>query len=131
VNSEKSSLSCVSGVYLDVAWNTVAETKAFTAQAKATLTDAEVSALITMLAKDPTCGDVIRGTGGLRKVRVGVHGRGKRGGARVIYYFYNETMPLFLLAVFAKNEKEDLSAAERASLTRVAEAIRTEYGRGQ
>jgi len=120
--------SCVNGVYLDVAWNSVAETKAFTAQAKATLTDAEVSALITMLAKDPTCGDVIRGTGGLRKVRVGVHGRGKRGGARVIYYFYNETMPLFLLAVFAKNVKADLSAAERASLARVAEAIRAEYG---
>ena len=110
-----------------MAWITVAETKAFIEQAKSRLTEAEVSDLVTMLARDPTCGDVIPGTGGLRKVRVRLTGRGKRGGARVIYYFYNETLPVFLLAVFSKNEKADLTSVERASLRKVAEAIRASY----
>ena len=119
----------VNGVYSSMAWITVAETKAFSAQAKSRLTDAETADLIAMLARDPACGDVIPGTGGLRKVRVRLAGRGKRGGARVIYYFYNETLPVFLLAVFAKSERADLTASERAGLAKVAEAIRVGYGR--
>jgi len=49
----------------------------------------------------------------LRKVRVGRSGKGKRGGARVIYYFYNEDFPLLLMAIYAKNEKADLSARDK------------------
>jgi hypothetical protein len=52
-------------------------------------------------------------TGGGRKLRWRAPGRGKRGGTRVIYYYYNESLPLFLLNVFAKNEKVNLSQAER------------------
>ena len=52
-------------------------------------------------------------TGGARKLRWRTQGRGKRGGVRVIYYFYNESIPLFLLNVFAKNEKANLTKAER------------------
>ncbi|MGF1615663.1 MAG: type II toxin-antitoxin system RelE/ParE family toxin [Gammaproteobacteria bacterium] len=91
---------------------------------------AELSDLITRLASDPTCGDVIKGTGGLRKVRVGLAGRGKSGGARVIYYFYNGALPVFLLTVFAKNEKADLTGAERSSLAKVAKALRAAYRKG-
>jgi hypothetical protein len=49
-------------------------------------------------------------------VRIGRDGIGKRGGARVVYYFYNEDFPIFLLALYAKNEKGDLTAAENGNL---------------
>jgi hypothetical protein len=62
----------------------------------------------------------------VRKLRVAASGRGKRGGARVIYLFGGDDVPVFLLAVFAKNEKSDLSAAERNSLGGItAEMLRT------
>jgi len=53
------------------------------------------------------------GTGGARKLRWKALGRGKRGGVRVIFYFHNESLPLFLLNVFAKNEKANLTKAEQ------------------
>jgi len=65
------------------------------------------------------------GAGGVRKLRVAAGGRGKRGGARVIYLFGGDKVPVFLLAVFTKNEKSDLSHAERNNLARMtAELIR-------
>ena len=69
--------------------------------------------MVDLIAYEPTCGDLIPGTGGLRKVRVGRGGSGKRGGARVIYYFYNANFPALLMAIYAKNEKADVSAQER------------------
>ena len=107
---------------------TVVETKAFTAAAKGRMKPPEVDAIIDVLAAEPECGDLIRGTGGLRKVRFAVGGKGKRGSVRVVYYFYNETMPVFLLTVFAKNEKDNLSKAERNALAKVARTIRESYG---
>jgi len=80
------------------------------------LTAREQDAVIDLLAYEPTRGDLIPGTGGLRKVRVGRGGSGKRGGARVIYYFYNADFPLVLMALYAKNEKADLSSRERNAL---------------
>jgi hypothetical protein len=68
----------------------------------------------------------MQGTGGVRKLRWGRGGRGKSGGVRVIYYFHSEVMPLYLLTVFGKNEKADLSKAERnelAGLVRMLKAI--------
>ena len=88
----------------------------------------EVNVLIDVLAAEPECGDLIQGTGGLRKVRFGVGGKGKRGSLRVVYYFYNDTMPLFLLTVFAKNERDNLSKAERNALAKVARTLRESYG---
>lgn len=76
----------------------------------------EQNAVIDLIAHDPTCGDVIQGTGGLRKVRVGLGTKGKRGGARVIYYFYNEDFPVVLMALYAKNEKADLTARDKKVL---------------
>ncbi len=59
---------------------------------------------------------MIPDTGGVRKLRWAIKGKGKSGGARVIYYFHNESIPVFLLSVFAKNEKVNLTQAERAAL---------------
>jgi hypothetical protein len=80
------------------------------------LTKAEQDAVIDLIAYEPTCGDLISGTGGLRKVRIGRGASGKRGEARVIYYFYNGDFPAVLMALYAKNEKADLTARDRRGL---------------
>ncbi len=107
---------------------TVVETKVFTGRAKGRMSAAEVDRAIEVIARDPLCGDLIQGTGGIRKVRFAVKGRGKSGGVRIVYYYYNESMPVFLLTVFAKNEKADLTRAERNALGKVARALRESYG---
>ena len=107
---------------------TVVETKAFTASAKGRMKQQDVDDLIDVLAAEPECGDLIQGTGGLRKVRFATDNRGKSGSVRVVYYFYNDTMPVFLLTVFAKNEKDNLSRAERNALAKVAGSIKESYG---
>jgi hypothetical protein len=58
-------------------------------------------------------GDLVQGTGGIRKLRWGLEGRGKRGGARVIYFYHDDAMPLFALTAYAKNERADLSQQDR------------------
>jgi hypothetical protein len=76
-----------------------------------------------MLAENPVCGVVMKGTGGVRKVRFAVAGRGKSGGVRIVYAFRNEAHPVYLLTVFAKNEKDNLTAAERRTLRKVVEHL--------
>ncbi len=70
-------------------------------------------ALVGYLAASPAAGDFVPGAGGIRKLRWGLEGRGKRGGARIIYFFHSVDVPLFVLTTFAKNERSDLSQAER------------------
>ena len=106
----------------------VVETRAFTASAKGRMKQQDVDDLIDVLAAEPECGDLIQGTGGLRKVRFATDNRGKSGSVRVVYYLYNDTMPVFLLTVFAKNEKDNLSRAERNALAKVAGSIKESYG---
>jgi hypothetical protein len=77
------------------------------------LTPGEQDAVVDLVAYEPTCGNLIPGTGGLRKVRIGRGGSGKRGGARVVYFFHHPLMPIYLLALYAKNEKGDLSARDK------------------
>ena len=91
---------------------TVLETPGFLRDAAAALTEAERLEVVTFLATNPDAGDVMPGTGGGRKLRWRAPGRGKRGGVRVIYYYHDESLPLFLLSVFAKNEKANLTKAE-------------------
>ncbi len=74
--------------------------------------DAERAELVLYLAYNPTAGDAIPGSGGVRKVRWGLDGRGKRGGARVIYFYHDTEMPLLLLKAYAKNKQDDLSQIE-------------------
>ena len=103
--------------------NTVAETQIYLSRAEKLMSEEQRSAVVDLLAASPEVGDLIPGTGGLRKVRVPLAGRGKRGGARVIYYFYDQTLPVYLLLAYAKNERDDLSAAQKASLQRLVEII--------
>lgn len=98
---------------------TVVETPAYLVDAERLFSSEERSAIIDRIAADPTCGVVIPGSGGVRKVRFGFGARGKSGGARIIYFFSGESLPVFVLAAFAKNEKANLSMAERNALAKL------------
>lgn len=110
-------------------WITVVETATYLARAKRLFTKEEREELIVMIAENPLCGDLMQGTGGARKVRVALQGQGKRGGARVIYYFYSETIPVFLLTVFGKSEKANLTRAERNELAALITVLVDTYAR--
>lgn len=107
----------------------VIEFAAYRRRASELLTGDEQAAIIDLIAYEPECGDLIPGGGGLRKVRVGSGGSGKRGGGRVIYYFYNVANPILLLALYAKNEKGDLSAAEKKELAGLVKEIANQWKR--
>ena len=99
---------------------TVAETPEFARKIRKLVGDADYRALIAYLAEHPQAGDVMRGTGGIRKLRWARDGAGKSGGVRVIYYVHDERIPLYLLTVFGKNEKAKISQAERNTLAQLA-----------
>lgn len=101
--------------YIDT-MHSVVETPAYLKDAEAIFTAAEREAIVTMVATDPECGDLMQGTGGVRKVRVGRGGKGKSGGGRVVYIHHDASHPIFLLTAFAKNEKANLTKAERNAL---------------
>ena len=101
----------------------VVETPGYLKDAEAIFTIQEREAIVTMVASDPECGEVMQGTGGVRKVRVGRGGRGKSGGARVVYVHHDPDHPIFLLAAFAKNEKANLSKAERNELAKFVKTL--------
>ena len=102
---------------------TVAETKAFQRRIEDLLSDQEKEDLIYYLSEHPNSGTLMRGTGGIRKLRWAQSGRGKSGGIRVIYYFHSESMPLYLLAAFGKNEKANLSEQERNILAKAVKEL--------
>jgi hypothetical protein len=107
---------------------TVVETREFQQRAATRMAEAERQDFITFIARQPEDGAIMVGTGGLRKSRWGVGSRGKSGGVRVIYYYHNPTLPLFLLTVFAKNERDNLAQRERHTLRQVVQAIVRTYG---
>jgi hypothetical protein len=94
----------------------VIETDAYLSKAEKIMSAVEREAVVLMISEGPTIGDVIPGTGGLRKVRIPLQGRGKRGGGRVIYWYYNAGYPAILMWAFAKNEASDLTPAQKKSL---------------
>ena len=96
---------------------TVAETAPFQRKSAALLSSKEKDGLIAYLADHPSSGELIQGTGGVRKIRWARGGRGKSSGVRVIYYYHNETMPLYLLTIFGKNEKANISTEEKHLLS--------------
>jgi hypothetical protein len=100
------------------------ETSVFTRQIKELVSDDEFASFQIELANDPEAGDVIQGTGGLRKIRMAAKGRGKRGGARVIYYYFTSESEIALLLAYAKNEAEDLTAAQKKLLKQIIEQWR-------
>lgn len=91
----------------------VVETPEFLSAIRKLMSDDERSLLVDYLAYNPTAGDLVPGTGGVRKLRWRLEGRGKRGGARVIYFHHDAGMPLFALTAFAKNERAYLSQQDR------------------
>ena len=106
---------------------TVVETARFLKDAKPLMSDSEREELVTFVGANPEAGEIIPETGGVRKIRRALAGRGKRGGARVIYYYHNEGLPLFLLAVYGKNEKANLSQAERNAMKRLVPVLVAGY----
>ena len=97
--------------------HTVAETPIFSRQIDKLFSEDEKHELIDYLAENPLAGDEIPGTGGVHKVRFAASGRGKRGGARVIYYYLDETMPIYALLAYAKNAKDDMTPDEKRAVS--------------
>jgi hypothetical protein len=106
---------------------TVVETARFLKDVKSMMSDSEREELVAFLGANPAAGEIIPDTGGVRKIRWALSGRGKRGGARIIYYFHNERLPVFLLAAYGKNEKANLSMAERNAMKRLIPALVAGY----
>jgi hypothetical protein len=104
------------------------ELAGFTRAIERIATDDELLALQLELVNDPSKGRLIQGTGGARKVRMSVRGRGKSGGARVIYYYQDQQGVVWMLAAYLKSEKSTLSSAEKQSMAAVIGEIRREFG---
>ena len=101
------------------------ETSTFTKQIAALLSDEEYGEFQSRLAANPQLGAVIKGGGGIRKVRVAVKSRGKRGGARVIYYWAVRRDLILLLYAYPKNVAADLTPRQVSQLARV---VKEEFG---
>jgi hypothetical protein len=111
--------------------HSVIETADFIADAKnAGITKEERSKIVATLANDPQAGDAIPGTGGARKVRFAGRGKGKSGGYRVITFYAGADVPVFLLNVFAKGDRVDLSQTERNELRNELAGLARDYRRG-
>ena len=102
---------------------TVAETTPFQRKIVSLLSAGERADLIAYLAEHPGAGVLIEGPGGIRKLRWARRGGGKSGGIRVIYYFHSEMMPLYLLTAFGKNDKANISAAEKRQLAKATNEL--------
>ena len=92
------------------------ETSVFTKALHTLLSDDEYRELQNQLLRDPTLGDVIRGGGGIRKMRFGSEGRGKSGGVRVIYFWLSADDEIYMLLIYPKSRKDTLGADEVAVL---------------
>ena len=110
---------------------TVVETVRFLRDTENLMPESDRARLVEFVGANPESGDVIPETGGVRKLRWALPGGGRRGGARVIYFFQSERLPVFLLAIYGKNEKANLSKAERNAMARVVPAIIQSYAKGR
>jgi hypothetical protein len=106
---------------------TIVELPEYLREAEKVLGDEEKSGIINILARKPKSGVLVTGTGGIRKLRWVRPGTGKSSGVRVIYYYHNQSIPLFLLTLFAKGEKSNLSKSERNDLAQLAQILRSHY----
>jgi hypothetical protein len=107
---------------------TIVELPEFQARARTLLSDREKQGVINYLAVHPQAGLVMQGTGGIRKFRWASGHKGKSGGVRVIYYYHNESTPLFRLSVFGKKDKASLSKSESNELAKLCKLIVKNYG---
>ncbi len=102
----------------------VVETPQFVRQAGDVWNGDERHEFVDYIARNPQAGDVIPETGGVRKVRWRRQGTGKRGGVRVIYFYHNTAMPLYLLMVYAKAVREDVAPEAKRALVEFAARIK-------
>lgn len=93
------------------------------------LSEDENKQIISYLAEHPKAGVLMQGAGGVRKLRWAKEGSGKSGGVRVIYYYHSEEIPLFMLSLFGKNEKANLSKAECNALSQLTKILADSYRR--
>jgi hypothetical protein len=100
----------------------------FEDRARKLLGKAGFNEMLEFLARRPKAGPIIKGTGGLRKVRIARPGKGKSGGTRVIYYYHNEGTPLLLLLIYAKATQDNLTAAQKTQLRKHVDTIIDEFG---
>ncbi len=107
---------------------TIVELPEFCRRAESLISEEEKQGIINYLAVHPQSGAIMQGTGGIRKFRWSSGNKGISGGVRVIYYYYNETMPLFLLSLFSKSEKGNLSKSERNEFTKFTQLLVRNYG---
>jgi hypothetical protein len=108
---------------------TVAETAVFMRQAGALWTDDERLEFIDFIARNPEAGDLIPASGGIRKVRWGRRGSGNRGGVRIIYFYHDPAMPLYLLMIYAKARRDGLSPDARRTVQGLVARLKETYGR--
>jgi len=101
-------------------------TPVFLASARGLLTDEALRQIEITLLVEPQAGDVIQDTGGLRKIRAPLPGRGKRGGARIVYLYVEIRDTVYMLLAYAKNVKDDLTAADKKALRTLAKQLREE-----
>jgi hypothetical protein len=105
--------------------HTVVETDPFLKRAADIWTEEERTEFVDFIASNRMAGDEIPCTGGLRKVRWSRAGMGKRGGARIIYYYYDESAPIYLLWIYAKGTQEDLTPKEKILLSKFAAELKS------
>lgn len=109
----------------------VVETPDYLRDAKAAgLTTTEREHIVDLVSENPTVGDLIVGSGGARKIRFGGRGKGKSGGYRVVTFYGGEDIPVFLLAVFSKGDKVNLTKAERDELKSELSGLARDYREG-
>ena len=106
---------------------TVVETPMYLRAAEDLYSEADREEIVRTIAAYPEAGDLMRGTGGYRKLRFARSGMGKRGGARVVYLYGGEDLPIFLITVYAKSEKGNLSKAEQNALAKMAKSFFADY----
>lgn len=99
------------------------ETSAFTEEIRKLKAEGQCLELKEELARNPTKGDLLRGTGGFRKVRMRLPGRGKSGGARVIYYYLSAEGVFYLVTLYSKNTQESLTAKQTKQLMKLSTII--------
>jgi len=102
---------------------TVVPIGTFEDKARKLLGDSGFDDFIAEIAKTPKTGDLIPKTGGLRKIRVARPGKGKSGGARVIYYYHNKGKPILLLLIYAKADQENMTAAQKAEYKKLVNLV--------
>lgn len=108
---------------------TVVELPEFIRKSENLLSNNERNKLILYLSLHPKEGVLIQGAGGIRKIRWAREGSGKSSGVRIIYFFHNENMPLFLLTIFSKGEKDNLAKSERNGLAKLVKILINNYER--